>query len=61
MRPGGPKSCSSGNWPSKKIAILHDDATYGKGVAEEVTCSWYQPNDRFWPHCRPRGRRNALR
>src|SRR5918996_682649 len=24
------------HWPDKKIAILHDDTTYGKGVAEEV-------------------------
>jgi branched-chain amino acid transport system substrate-binding protein len=23
-------------WPDKKIAILHEDTTYGKGVAEEV-------------------------
>ena len=24
------------HWPDKKIAILHDDTTYGKGIAEEV-------------------------
>jgi branched-chain amino acid transport system substrate-binding protein len=24
------------NWQGKKIAILHDDTTYGKGLAEEV-------------------------
>ncbi len=24
------------HWPDQKIAILHDDTTYGKGVAEEV-------------------------
>ena len=24
------------HWPDKKIAILHDDTTFGKGVADEV-------------------------
>ncbi len=112
------------HWPDKKIAILHDNTTFGKGVAEETkkqlnrrglteaiyqayvpgqnnygaeidelqaadiavafiggyhteialmarrgtrprlpgsADSWSQPGDRgVWPHCRPRGRRNAL-
>ena len=112
------------HWRDKKIAILHDDTVFGKGIAEVTkkqlnrrglteaiyqayvpgkndygaeidaasggryrrgvhwriphrdrahgTCgtrprlpgsagSWSQPGDRgFWPHCRPRGRRNAL-
>jgi branched-chain amino acid transport system substrate-binding protein len=111
------------HWPDKKIAILHDNTIFGKGIAEltkdQLNCrglteaiyqayvpgkkdygaeiaelqradiavafiggyhadialmaraagnrlpgstgSWPRLDERgFWPHCRPRGRRNAL-